>query len=70
MKTPLIKMSSSLKFLAISIPAIILALLLGRMIAIEIYAAKFPRSPLIEQLRANPLRVLSVNWLWVILERK
>tara|TARA_B100000214_G_scaffold62800_1_gene41213 strand:+ start:246 stop:416 length:171 start_codon:yes stop_codon:yes gene_type:complete len=56
-------MTSSLKFLALSIPTIILALLLGRMIAIEIYAAKFPRSPLIEQLRANPLRVLSVNWL-------
>jgi len=56
-------MTSSLKFLALSIPTIILALLLGRMIAIEIYAAKFPRSSLIEQLRANPLRVLSVNWL-------
>ena len=63
MKTSLIKMSSSLKFLALYIPTIILALLLGRMIAIEIYAAKFPSSPLVKQLRANPLRVLSVNWL-------
>ena len=63
MKNPLIKMTSSLKFLALSIPTIFLALLLGRIIAVEIYAAKFPRSPLIEQLRANPLRVLSVNWL-------
>ena len=63
MKTPLMKMSSSLKFLAISIPAIILALLLGRMIAIEIHAAKFPESPVIERLRTDPLRVLSVDWL-------
>ena len=61
MKTPLIKMSSSLKFLAISIPAIILALLLGRMIAIEIYATKFPDSPTVKALRVNPLMSLKSN---------
>ena len=61
MKTPLIKMSSSLKILAISIPAIILALLLGRMIAIEIYAAKFPDSPTVKALRVNPLMSLKSN---------
>jgi len=61
MKNPLIKMTSSLKFLALSIPTIILALLLGRMIAIEIYAAKFPDSPTVKALRVNPLMSLKSN---------
>ena len=52
-----------LKLTAFGIPSVFLALLLGRLAAIEIYAAKFPESPVIERLRTDPLRVLSVDWL-------
>ena len=56
-------MRLALKTTAIAIPSMLLALLLGRLVAIEIYASKFPSSPIIKELRANPLRVLSVDWL-------
>ena len=45
------------------IPSILFALLLGRLMAVEIYAAKFPSSPIVKEIRANPLRVLTVDWL-------
>tara|TARA_B100000214_G_scaffold278805_1_gene208493 strand:- start:322 stop:486 length:165 start_codon:yes stop_codon:yes gene_type:complete len=51
-------MRSSLRFLTLSIPTIMLALLLGRLVAIEIYAAKFPDSPTVKALRENPLMSL------------
>ena len=56
-------MRLTLKTTAFAIPSILLTLLLGRLVAIEIYAAKFPESPVIERLRTDPLRVLSVDWL-------
>ena len=52
-----------LKTTALAIPSILFALLLGRLVAVEIYADKFPGSPLVKELRANPLRVLTVDWL-------
>ena len=52
-----------LKTTALAIPSILFALLLGRLVAVEIYSAKFPSSPLVKELRANPLRVLTVDWL-------
>ena len=52
-----------LKTTALAIPSILFALLLGRVIAVEIYAARFPGSPIVKELRANPSRVLSVDWL-------
>ena len=52
-----------LKTTALAIPSIFFALLLGRLMAVEIYAAKFPSSPIVKEIRANPLRVLSVDWL-------
>ena len=56
-------MRLALKTTAIAIPSMLLALLLGRLVAIEIYASKFLSSPIIKELRANPLRVLSFDWL-------
>ena len=52
-----------LKLTVFGIPSILFALLLGRLMAVEIYAAKFPGSPIVQELKANPLRVLSVDWL-------
>ena len=51
-------MSQTLKTTALAIPSILLALLLGRLVAIEIYAAKFPDSPTVKALRVNPLMSL------------
>ena len=48
-----------LRTTALAIPSILFALLLGRLVAVEIYADKFPGSPLVKELRANPLRGLS-----------
>ena len=56
-------MRLAFKTTALAIPSILLTLLIGRVVAIEIYAAKFPESPVIERLRTDPLRVLSVDWL-------
>ena len=56
-------MSLALKTTALAIPSVLLALLLGRLVAIDIYASKFPSSPIVKELRANPLRVLTVDWL-------
>ena len=50
-----------LKTTALAIPSIFLALLLGRLVAIEIYAAKFPDSPTVKALRVNPLMSLKSN---------
>ena len=50
-----------LKTTALAIPSIFLALLLGRFVAIEIYAAKFPDSPKVKALRVNPLMSLKSN---------
>ena len=47
-----------LKLTAFGIPSVLLALLLGRLLAIEIYAAKFPDSPTVKALRINPLMSL------------
>ena len=46
---------------ALAIPSVFLALLLGRLVAIEIYAAKFPDSPTVKALRVNPLMSLKSN---------
>ena len=51
-------MRFTLKLIAIGIPSIFLSLLLGRLVAIEIYAAKFPDSPTVKALRINPLMSL------------
>tara|TARA_B100000945_G_C20141687_1_gene484200 strand:+ start:51 stop:221 length:171 start_codon:yes stop_codon:yes gene_type:complete len=56
-------MKSSLKFLILSIPIMILTIPISRIIAIEIHAAKYPNSPTVKELRADPLRVLSFKWL-------
>ena len=50
-----------LKLTALGIPSVFLALLLGRLAAIEIYAAKFPDSPTVKALRINPLMSLKIN---------
>ena len=50
-----------LKLTVFGIPSILFALLLGRLMAVEIYSAKFASSPLVKELRANPLRVLTVD---------
>ena len=50
-----------LKLTALVIPSTFLALLLGRFVAIEIYAAKFPDSPTVKALRVNPLMSLKSN---------
>ena len=54
-------MRFTLKQIAIGIPSIFLTLLFGRLVAIEIYAAKFPDSPTVKALRANPLMSLKSN---------
>ncbi len=54
-------MRITLKIIAIGIPSIFLTLLLGRLVAIEIYAAKFPDSPTVKALRVNPLMSLKGN---------
>ncbi len=51
-------MRFTLKLTAFGIPLIFLALLVGRLVAIEIYAAKFPDSPTVKALRVNPLMSL------------
>ena len=58
---PILKMRQTLKTTALAIPSILLALLLGRLVAIEIYAAKFPDSPTVKALRVNPLMSLRSN---------
>ena len=50
-----------LKTTALAIPSIFLALLLGRLVAIEIYASKYPDSPTVKALRVNPLMSLKSN---------
>ena len=52
-----------LKTTALAIPSMLFALLLVRVIVVEIYATKLPSSPIVKELRANPLRVLTVDWL-------
>ena len=54
-------MRLALKTTVLAIPLIFLALLLGRLVAIEIYAAKFPDSPTVKALRVNPLMSLKSN---------
>ena len=39
-----------LKTTALAIPSIFFALLLGRLMAVEIYAAKFPNSPIVKEM--------------------
>ena len=54
-------MHPALKFSILGIPSIFLTLLIGRLVAIEIYAAKFPDSPTVKALRVNPLMSLKSN---------
>tara|TARA_B100001996_G_scaffold75274_1_gene55574 strand:- start:564 stop:734 length:171 start_codon:yes stop_codon:yes gene_type:complete len=52
-----------LKTTALAIHSILFSLLLGRLVAVEIYSANFPSSPLVKELRANPLRIFTIDWL-------
>ena len=54
-------MRLAMKTTAFAIPLVFLALLLGRLAAIEIYATKFPDSPTVKALRINPLMSLKSN---------